>query len=498
MGMHACFCFVSLLLLIFISCVSIYPSASASSSLSDNEVLASIEKAVTMPLHHRDSPSSPVRSSLIVTDEELLQNMFARESVRSKIMRRNPNIMASPDRSWRGRLHRSANTARSSKDADLWIGPRHREPSTSPLTLGPTVGEFVTTVSVGTPSHDAHVLLDIINGISWLQCETCINCFRESGAAFDPESSSTYSTVPCLSNLCWGLPNRLRMCDTGVCSYSLGYADGTWTTGGLGFDTFLFSSQLNLTSVPFGCSTNTTTGNGIPTQVFDGVLSLGMGAASITSLFLSRFSYCLPEPFSSNGGYLTLGGTDPPGNTTVSFNFYQNAALPAYYYVPVVGISVANNVTADTAVALERTRDGAGVVLDFSHLISYLVPGAYEALRDVFRSAMGLAGFQFISPTPQGVPSYLETCYSLPLGLSLTTGLPPVQLLLEGAVSMTLPPQNYMVSTGHNTYCFAFASASGPSAPAAFVSVLGSTIQQGFDLTFDLASKSISLTPNAC
>lgn len=70
----------------------------------------------------------------------------------------------------------------------------------SPVTAGN--GEYLMTLSIGTPSQKFSTIVDTGSDLNWVQCLPCQVCYQQPGAKFDPSKSSTFKSVSCNNQLC--------------------------------------------------------------------------------------------------------------------------------------------------------------------------------------------------------------------------------------------------------------------------------------------------------
>jgi hypothetical protein len=55
---------------------------------------------------------------------------------------------------------------------------------------------YVVTVGQGTPVRHFTVEFDTGSDLSWVQCKPCHDCYEQKNPLFDPNESSTFSTMP--------------------------------------------------------------------------------------------------------------------------------------------------------------------------------------------------------------------------------------------------------------------------------------------------------------
>jgi hypothetical protein len=234
---------------------------------------------VTVPLHHRYDPCSPVPSKKVPTLEERLR----RDQLRAAYIKR-----------------------KFSGAGDI----EQSDAATVPTTLGTSLStlEYVITVGIGSPAVTQTMSMDTGSDVSWVQCKPCSQCHSEVDSLFDPSSSSTYSPFSCSSAPCAQLSQSQEGngCMSSQCQYIVNYGDSSSTTGTYSSDTLTLGSSA-ITDFQFGCSQSESGGFNDQT---DGLMGLGGGAQSLASqtagTFGTAFSYCLP-PTSGSSGFLTLG-----------------------------------------------------------------------------------------------------------------------------------------------------------------------------------------------
>ncbi|CAA0827160.1 Unknown protein [Striga hermonthica] len=203
--------------------------------------------------------------------------------------------------------------------------------NTPVLTLG---WQYYVSFSVGSQAVQLLAAMDLASDLTWIQCTRCNPCspLPNGDHDFEPQSSKTYSPVPC--SRCLPLSSGSSKCSGTACSYSVGHADGSYSSNGaLSTDWF----KLGKTNVPhpihFGCG-NANTG-------LSGVVGLGEGFASIVGQLNQRtFSYWL-VPSSS---ILTFGGPTAWGRGTLTLPMVKGPRNgPPGYYLYLLGVSVEVN-----------------------------------------------------------------------------------------------------------------------------------------------------------
>ncbi|KAL9327835.1 hypothetical protein ACSQ67_002838 [Phaseolus vulgaris] len=151
------------------------------------------------------------------------------------------------------------------------------------------LGEYLMEISIGTPPVKVYGIADTGSDLTWTQCVPCKNCYKQLNPMFDPQKSSSYSNIPCNSNLCHEL-------NTGVCSpqkqcnYTYGYADDSMTQGALSQETVTLTSttgeSVPLKGIVFGCGHKDSEGFNDHEM---GIIGLGGGPVSLISQIGSSF-----------------------------------------------------------------------------------------------------------------------------------------------------------------------------------------------------------------
>ncbi|KAJ0987796.1 hypothetical protein J5N97_006152 [Dioscorea zingiberensis] len=151
---------------------------------------------------------------------------------------------------------------------------------------------LIVSLSVGTPPQNVSMVLDTGSELSWLLCS--------NSSSFRPRSSSSYSPVPCSSDVCRSGTRDLPVpgtCDpSSHCHVSLSYADASSSEGTLASDHFRLGDSPSLQTT-FGCMDSTyDSSSGEDGPVTAGLLGMNRGALSfVTQTNTRRFSYCISD-----------------------------------------------------------------------------------------------------------------------------------------------------------------------------------------------------------
>ncbi|CAD5189056.1 unnamed protein product [Musa acuminata subsp. malaccensis] len=344
-------------------------------------------------------------------------------------------------------------------------------------------GEFLMDLAIGTPGLAFSAIIDTGSDLIWTQCKPCVECFSQPTPVFDPSSSSTFTKLPCSSNLCQALPTF--RCGASGCEYLYSYGDSSSTQGVLAGETFTFgtANPTSVSNIAFGCG-DTNQGSGFSQA--SGLVGLGRGPLSLISqLGLGKFSYCLTSLDESKNSPLLFGSLADLGATAVrSTPLRKNPTQPSFYYVSLEGITVGGTRLQIPSSTFALQEDGTGgLIIDSGTSITYLELAGYRQLKKAFLSEMQL-------PVADGSETGLDLCFSLPSGSS-TVEVPKLTFHFDGA-DLDLPAQNFMImdsTTG--LLCLTIMASSG-------LSILGNFQQQNIQILYDLKKEVLSFVPTQC
>ncbi|CAL9132129.1 unnamed protein product [Musa textilis] len=348
-------------------------------------------------------------------------------------------------------------------------------------------GEFLMELAIGTPSLAFPAIIDTGSDLIWTQCKPCVECFSQPTPVFNPSSSSTYTKLPCSSNLCQALPTFT--CGASSCEYQYSYGDSSSTQGVLASETFTFGTEnsTSVSDVAFGCG-DTNQGSGFSQG--SGLVGLGRGPLSLISqLDLGKFSYCLTSLDDSKKSPLLFGSlADLTASATASAvqstPLVQNPKHPALYYLSLKDISVGGNSLQIPSSTFAVQEDGSGgLIIDSGTSITYLEVAAYRRLKKAFLSQMQL-------PVADGSEIGLDLCFLAP-SASSSVEVPKLVFHFDGA-DLQLPAENYMImDSSDGSLCLTIMPSNG-------LSILGNFQQQNLQILYDLKSKMLSFVPTQC
>lgn len=96
----------------------------------------------------------------------------------------------------------------------------------TPLKQDGSGGEYDITFSIGTPPQELSALADTGSDLVWVKCGPCAKCAPQGSPSYYPNSSSSFSKMPCASGLCGNLKSEsLATCSTAgdECDYMYTY-----------------------------------------------------------------------------------------------------------------------------------------------------------------------------------------------------------------------------------------------------------------------------------
>lgn len=345
-------------------------------------------------------------------------------------------------------------------------------------------GEYFTRLGVGTPPRYMYMVLDTGSDIVWIQCSPCRSCYDQTDQIFNPGKSGSFRSIPCRSKICQRLDQPGCTLRGNKCAYQVAYGDGSFTIGEFASETMTFR-RTRVPNVALGCGHDN---EGLFVGAA-GLLGLGRGKLSFPSQtgnrFGWKFSYCLVDRSASSKPSSVVFGSSAVSRTALFTPLITNPKLDTFYYVELVGFSVGGTrvpgITGELF-KIDPTGNG-GIIVDSGTSVTRLTRPAYMALRDAFR-----IGASHLKPAAGF--SLFDTCFDL--SGKTEVRVPTVVLHFKGA-DVSLPANNYLIPVDTSgRFCFAFAGTMGG------LSIIGNIQQQGFRVSFDVASGRVGFVPNAC
>ncbi|CAN8311814.1 unnamed protein product [Cochlearia groenlandica] len=346
-------------------------------------------------------------------------------------------------------------------------------------------GNYVVRAKLGTPPQLMFMVLDTSNDAVWLPCSGCSGC-SPTASSFNPNSSSTYSTVSCSNSQCTqarGLTCPSSSSPPSVCSFNKSYGGDSSFSASLVQDTLTLASDV-VPNFSFGC-VNSASGNSLPPQ---GLMGLGRGPMSLisqtTSLYSGVFSYCLPSFRSFYfSGSLKLGPTGQPRSIKYT-PLLRSPHRPSLYYVNLTGVSVGSvQVPVDLKYLTFDSNSGAGTIIDSGTVITRFIQPVYEAIRDEFRKQV---------KGPFSSLGAFDTCFAAD-----NENVAPKITLHMTSLDLKLPMENTLIHSSAGTQaCLSMAGI--PQNANAVLNVIANLQQQNLRILFDVANSRLGIASEAC
>uniref|UniRef100_A0A0A8XRT9 Peptidase A1 domain-containing protein n=1 Tax=Arundo donax TaxID=35708 RepID=A0A0A8XRT9_ARUDO len=347
------------------------------------------------------------------------------------------------------------------------------------------------TVGIGTPPQPHMLIVDTGSDLIWTQCKLFRRTAKQREPLYDPARSSSFSILPCSSRLCQEGQFSFKNCSENRCLYDDMYGSAE-ADGVLASETFTFGVHRKV-SLPLGFGCGALSAGSLVGA--SGIIGLSPDTLSLVSqLSVPRFSYCL-TPFADRktspllfGAMADLQKYKTTGQIQTT-SILRNPVETAYYYVPLVGLSLGTKRLDVPAASLAISPDGSGgTIVDSGTTIAYLVETSFEVVKKAVLEAMKL-------PVVNGTVEDYELCFALPRGVVMdTVQTPPLVLHFDGGATMVLPRENYFQEPRAGLMCLAVGKASEDFG----VSIIGNVQQQNMHVLFDVRNQKLSFAPTQC
>ncbi|XP_077209907.1 aspartic proteinase CDR1-like [Tasmannia lanceolata] len=408
-----------------------------------NEFVEASNGGFSVDLIHRDSPLSPFFNS---------SDTFY-DRVKKAVLRSN------------SRLERFRQASSS---------PSSVSPPSISSTVIPNSGEYLMTLSVGTPPVNVKAILDTGSDLIWVQCKPCDQCYPQNDPLFDPSNSTTYRNLSCQSTPCANLEASCGV--TNECEYTYQYGDNSFTDGVLASETLTFDStsgrSVQIPKVSFGCGHHddgTFDGNG------DGLVGLGGGPLSLVSQLGSsidgKFSYCLvPLTETSATSVLNFGDHAVLSGKGVVSTPLISEEIDTFYGLTLEEITVGNT-------SVKFPVESGNIIIDSGTTLTILLTSVFEVLESAVKDSVNAQPID----DPNGI---FSLCYGT------DAEFPSMTYAFTGA-ELLLAPLNMFVEVAEGVVCFAVL-------PDDDFSIYGNLAQMNFKVGYDLVEKTVSFVPTDC
>ncbi|GLT80817.1 hypothetical protein SLA2020_522350 [Shorea laevis] len=373
-----------------------------------------------------------------------------------------------------------------------------------PLSGSPfTTGIYYTKVLLGSPPQQFHVIIDSGSYVPWVSCNQCKDCPKNSKLPitlnfFNPESSSTASSVSCSDQRCTS--DNEFSCVSNQCYYDQTYGDGSETSGYFFSDLFQFDTVLegsvtsnSNTTIMFGCSDSLSGRLANPDWAVDGIFGFGPQNLSIISQLASKgiapnvFSHCLKGD-NSGGGILVLGKIVEP-------NIVYTSLVPSqsHYNINLQSISVnGQKLAIDPSVF--ATSNNSGTIVDSGTTLALLAETAYDVFIDSINSIVSPSALQLVTEQSSEV---VGQCYLFKSSDTVPAVFPQVSFNFSDGASMILNPQDYLLpqenTSGVALWCLGFVKV-----PGSEQTILGEVILKDKIVVYDRNNQTVGWVNYNC
>ncbi|GER26496.1 eukaryotic aspartyl protease family protein [Striga asiatica] len=314
-------------------------------------------------------------------------------------------------------------------------------------------------IGIGTfksePSYKEYYLdMDTGSSLTWLQCNGCKKCFKQTTSPFPKEKSTTFrSTTQQNKQL----------------NYTCEYGDGDRTQGILARETFHFKTKKGLAkleNVQFGCGIYNEMQYGkYKDNKIVGIMGLGWGDSSLINQFgtqfKGKFSYCLPVIILSEktptSTYLTFGDYNYTANNRIAKSTPLYRRQKQFYSVEMQGISIGRTrLKIDPRVfAFKIGTITSGCITDVGTTYSRIIRPAFEILKKELEKYF--SRFKDSKKIKRDIG--LDLCYERSKAKGFKD-LPEITFHLQGKADFVLKPKAafVVVSEAREFFCLAMVS----------------------------------------
>ncbi|KAL6295894.1 hypothetical protein ACE6H2_004036 [Prunus campanulata] len=344
-------------------------------------------------------------------------------------------------------------------------------------------GNYIVTVSLGTPAKQLSLIFDTGSDLTWTQCRPCVrSCYTQSEPIFDPSLSASYKTISCTTAACTQLSSLgvEQSCFDSTCLYTAVYGDMSFSFGVFGSEKLTLTSTDVFEGFLFGC--------GLDNEVlFDGstgLLGLGRGNISIVEQTANKynrfFSYCLPST-SCSPGYLRFGKGGGSSNAIKFTTLSTVSQGDSYYGLNLTGINVGGTKLPISASVFSR-----GTIIDSGTVITRLPPAAYSALRAAFLQAM------MSYPRTEDVFDIFDTCYNF--SSFKTVSYPSISFVFGDGLTQDLDATGIFYVESVDKVCLAFIENEDDS----HIGIIGNVQQKRLKVVYDVGGGKVGFAPAGC
>ncbi|XP_020683676.1 aspartic proteinase CDR1-like [Dendrobium catenatum] len=358
--------------------------------------------------------------------------------------------------------------------------------------ITPSNFEYLMSFYLGTPAKKVLAIADTGSDLIWVQCVPCKECYNQSAPLFDPQSSSTYKTIPCNTDSCSLLPQS-SCGSSSHCDYQYGYGDKSIVEGYLSTEIIGFDSNggrpIQIPTILFGCTHQS---NGTFDKNEAGLVGLGGGKLSLIrqlgSTIGNKFSYCLPSlDKTSTTSQLNFGSNAVVSGDNAITTPLISRSPDTFYFLSLEHISVDGKTIIVGNPMPENGFSQGNTIIDSGTTLTLINDNTLQSVESSVRSSISLPQVN----DPIGV---FNLCFDVSkTGTSIH--FPEIIFQFSGGASVVLQPPNAFVETGQDILCLAMVS-SGATADS--INIFGNIAQQNFHIGYDLTNMQLTFAPTNC
>ncbi|KAL0924174.1 hypothetical protein M5K25_004983 [Dendrobium thyrsiflorum] len=358
--------------------------------------------------------------------------------------------------------------------------------------ITPNTFEYLMSFYLGTPANKVLAIADTGSDLIWVQCVPCKECYTQSAPLFDPQSSSTYKTIPCNTDSCSLLPQS-SCGSSSQCDYQYGYGDKSIVEGYLSTETIAFDSTggrpVQIPTILFGCTHQS---NGTFDKNDAGLVGLGGGKLSLIrqlgSTIGSKFSYCLPSSTeTSTTSQLNFGSNAVVSGSNAITTPLISGSPDTFYFLSLEHISVAGKTIAVGNPIQAKESAQGNIIIDSGTTLTLIDDNTLQYVESNVKSSISLPQVQ----DPNGV---FNLCFNVS-ETGASAQFPEITFQFFGGASVVLQQSNAFVEAGQNILCLAMIS-SGATADS--INIFGNIAQQNFHIGYNLAAMQLTFAPTNC
>ncbi|CAN4075825.1 unnamed protein product [Withania somnifera] len=326
-------------------------------------------------------------------------------------------------------------------------------------TLTPSQNEYLMKISIGTPPVESLVIVDTGSDLTWIQCEPCVDCYKQLPPIFNPKNSSSYKTVACNNKLCqevWSFSCK----NNNTCNYEVMYLDQSHTIGDLSSETFTFASTCG------------------------GSISI---VNQINQEIKGKFSYCLIPldqsssiHYSNATSHINFGDSAiVSGPGVVSTPLIKKEGQETAYFLNLESISIGNKTFPFKSSNVSSNTQG-NIIIDSGTTLMYIPFDIYLNLEKTLVASIN--GTRIDDPF-----GFFNVCYATKDG---SVDAPKIVVHFTNA-DLELPPTNTFTQLDEGLVCFTMVPEEG-------LAIFGNLAQMNLLIGYDLVANQVSFLPTDC